>query len=87
MTVLAPEKVPAKGMAKDLAQAAQRLPAQAGLEAMVIDGRRQTLQQVAAPIAYLDVVYPFPSQLHPVTTTPGIGDPGAYSTAAQLEDR
>lgn len=87
MTQLAPETIPATGMASQLAQASARIPAQAGLEAMVTDTRWQTLQQHPAPIVYLDLVYPFPAQLKPPITTPGVGDSGAYTTAGQLQDR
>lgn len=81
------DTIPAKGMAKDLALAQARIPAQAGLAAQILDARRQTLQKVPAPIAHIDVVYPFPNQLHPVSVNPGLGDPGAYASASSLEDQ
>lgn len=87
MTALAPRPIPPAGTTRALALASGHQGAQASLEAMILDSRRQTLQQQAAPIAHLDLAYPFPSQLKPVTMTPGIGDPGAYSSAASLEDR
>lgn len=87
MTPMVNDQIPVKGMAADLAIAQARVPAQAALASMITDARRQTLQQVAAPIAHIDVVYPFPGQLHPVNFAPGLGDPGAYATSQSLEDQ
>lgn len=73
------------GNAKDAALLQASLGRAAAISSLTSDAVAGTLQHTPAPIAHLDVVHPFPLPVHPVIPYPG--DPGAYSTAAALEDR
>ena len=74
-----------RGWARHAARAQAGNAFIAAHEALLADAVVQTLQQQPAPIAYLDVIHPFPLPTHPITPLPG--DPGGSATAVALEDR
>lgn len=76
--------IPTSGSADRLAHAHTYAVRAAAAESLTGDTRYASLQHVQAPIAYLDVVHPFPMPTHPAVPLPG--DPGGYGTAAGLED-
>lgn len=77
--------IPPTGTTSELVQLHAHQVARAAVISTLCDGRWATMQKTPAPIAYLDVLHPFPLPVHPAIPLPG--DSGGFGTAAGLEDQ